>query len=83
MFGKENITLEYTTLHTPQLNVVIERRFADIEEGAIAMLLNAKLNDTDQKVLWEEAVHMCECVCILWQLQAVQRALIKASMVRN
>ena len=42
--GKENITLEYTTPHTPQLNVVIERRFADIEEEAIAMILNAKLN---------------------------------------
>ena len=26
------------------------------------MLLNAKLNDTVQKMLWEEAVHTCECV---------------------
>ena len=83
MCGKENITLEYTTPHTPQLNVVIERRFADIEEGAIAMLLNAKLNDTDQKVLWEEAVHMCERERIAWQIQIVRRARIKFSMKRN
>ena len=26
------------------------------------MLLNAKLNDTDQKILWAEAVHMCKRV---------------------
>ena len=26
------------------------------------MLLNAKLNDTDQKILWGEAVHKCEIV---------------------
>ena len=80
---KENITLDYTTPHTPQLNGVIERRFADIEEGAIAMLLNTKLNDTDHKVLWGEAVHMCERVRIVWQLQEVRRARIKVSMKRN
>ena len=26
------------------------------------MLLNEKLNDTAKKMLWEEAVHMCERV---------------------
>ena len=25
------------------------------------MVINAKLNDTAQKILWEEAVHMREC----------------------
>ena len=47
-------------LHTPQLNIVIERRFSVIKEGALAMLLNAKLNDIAQKMLWKEAVHTCE-----------------------
>ena len=37
---KENITLEYITLHTPQLKIVIERMFAVIKEGALDMLLN-------------------------------------------
>ena len=26
------------------------------------MLINTKLNDTDQKMQWEESVHTCECV---------------------
>ena len=44
--------MEYTTLHMPQLNGVIERRFAVIKEGALAILLNEKLNDTAQKMMW-------------------------------
>ena len=45
-----------------QLNGITERRFAVIKEGALAMLLNAKLNYTSQKILWEEAAHICECI---------------------
>ena len=50
--------LEYTTPHTPQLNGFIERIFTFIKEGALAMLLKAKLNDTAQKILWSEAFHI-------------------------
>ena len=52
--------MEYTTHHTPHLNKVIERRFSAIKEGASAILLNAKFDDTSQKMLWEEAVHTCK-----------------------
>ena len=52
--------MEYTTPHTSQLKVVVERRFNVIKEGALAMLINAKLNDTDQKMIWTEALHMCK-----------------------
>ena len=41
----------------PQLNVVIERKFAVIKEGALDMLFNEKLNDTYQTMLWAEASH--------------------------
>ena len=51
------MALEYMTQHTPQMNGVIERRFAVIKEKALEMLINAKLNDTDHKMLWAEAVH--------------------------
>ena len=54
---KEGVTLEYTTSHTPQLNVVIGRRFSVNKEGASVMLLNSKLNDMAHKMLWTEAVH--------------------------
>ena len=54
---KGNMTLEYTTPHTPQMNGVIKRRFYVIKGKALVMLINAKLNDTDKKILWEEAVH--------------------------
>ena len=56
---KEKVMLEYLTPHTPHLVGFIERRFAVIKEGALAMLQNAKLNDTSQKMLCEEAVHKC------------------------
>ena len=48
---------DYTTSHTPQLNGVIERIFEVVKEVALAMILNAKFNDTAQKMLWSEAVH--------------------------
>ena len=46
------MTFEYMTPHTPQLNGVIEERFSVIKEGALDMLLNEKLNDTNQKIMW-------------------------------
>ena len=49
--------LEYTMTHTPHMNGFIERIFAVIKEGALEMLLNAKLNGTAQKMLWAETVH--------------------------
>ena len=45
------VTLEYTNPHKPQMNGVVERIFAVIKEGVLAMLLNANLNDTAQKIL--------------------------------
>ena len=53
------MTFEYMTPHTPQLNGVIEGIFSVIKEGALDMLLNEKLNDTNQKIMWEESVHTC------------------------
>ena len=41
----------------PQLNSVTERRFALIKAVVLDMILNTKLNDTDQKMLWSVAVH--------------------------
>ena len=46
----------------PQFNGVDERIFAVIKEGALAMLLNSKLNGTAKKMLCTEAVHMCKCM---------------------
>ena len=51
-FEKEKVVLEYTTPYMPHMNRVMERIFALIKEGALAILLNTKLNDTDQKMLW-------------------------------
>ena len=44
------------------LNRATERIFAVIKEGTRYVLLNAKLNDTDQKILRAEAVHMCKLI---------------------
>ena len=57
---KEKVYFKLTTLHTPQLNGVIDRIFAIIKDGELAMLLNAKLNNTYQKMMCTEAVHTCE-----------------------
>ena len=35
----------------------VERSFSVTKEGALEMLLNAKLNENDQKMLWDKAVH--------------------------
>ena len=42
------------------MNGFIDRRFAVIKEGSLSMLLNDKLNDTAQKMLWEEVVYTYE-----------------------
>ena len=47
-------------MHTPKMNGVIERIFAVIKEGVLSMLLNAKINETAQKMLCTEAVHTCK-----------------------
>ena len=67
----------------PQLNGVIGRIFAFIKEGELDMLLNEKLNNTYQKRLWEEAVHMCKTCIAVWIKQAVRRACSKVSMEKN
>ena len=62
MCEKKKVMLEYTKLHTPQLNGYNERIFEVITEMSLSMLLNAKLNGTGQKILWVESVHTCELV---------------------
>ena len=49
--------MEYKTPHMPQLNGITKGNSAVIKEVVLAMLLNAKLNDTDQKMLGSEAVN--------------------------
>ena len=47
-------------MHTPNLNGVINIILAFIKEGALAMILNTKLNGTAQKMLCMETIHMYE-----------------------
>ena len=54
--------MEYTTPHTSQLYGIIEGKFSVIKEEVLVMILNAKLNDTDQKMLCAKAVHTCKHV---------------------
>ena len=58
MCEKDKVALEYKTPHMPQLNGITEEKFAVIKAVVLDILLNAKLNDTDQKMLWSEVVHM-------------------------
>ena len=44
---------------TPQMNGFIERVFSIIKELLLAIMLNDKINDTDQKMLWAESVRTC------------------------
>ena len=44
----------------PQLNGITKEKSAVIKAVVLYMLLNAKLNDTDQKMLWSEVVHTYE-----------------------
>ena len=50
------------TPHTPNMTRFIERRFSVTKEGALEMLLNAKLNENDQKTLRDQAIHTYERV---------------------
>ena len=54
--------MDYTTTHMPQLKIVFKRIFVVIKEGELSMLLNYKLNNKSQKMLWTEAIHTCERV---------------------
>ena len=55
--GKLNMMLYYMTPQMPQFNSVIEIIFSVIKEGVLAILLNKKLNETDQKMIWAESVN--------------------------
>ena len=63
---KKKVMLEYTTPHMPHMNGVIERVFNVIKEGAFVILLNSRLNEDDQKMMWEKSVHMCKHVKTVW-----------------
>ena len=52
--------MEYTTPHTPHMNGVREIIFSVIKEAELEILLNKKLKNTDQKILWKESVHTRE-----------------------
>ena len=54
--------MEYTTPNTPQLNGIVESRLSVIKKGKLEIILDAKLNDTAQKMMWTEAVHTYERV---------------------
>ena len=41
------------------MNVFIERVFSIIKELLLAIMINDKINDTDQKMLWAESVRTC------------------------
>ena len=49
--------MEYTIPHTLQFNCDIERQFSVIKEGVLSMLINSKLNDAAQNILWAKLVH--------------------------
>ena len=80
---KKKLTLEYTTPHIPQLNVVIKRIFEVIKEGALAMLLRKKSTDISQKMLLKEAVNTCKSVWNSMTVQAVWISWLKLFMERN
>ncbi len=52
-----NITVEYTSPHTPQQNGVVERAFPSILGRVRAMMLSAKLDTTMKGYLWAECVN--------------------------
>ena len=56
------VTLEYTTPHMTQLNVVIGRYFVAIKEGLLEIILNTKLNYVAQKMFWSQEVYTDKCV---------------------
>ena len=75
--------LEYTSPNTPQMNGFIERRFFIIKEGELEILINIKMNDTYQKVLWEEAVHTYERVRNSMNTTGSTTSPLKKNMEKN
>jgi len=55
--AKKGITTEFTAPYTPQQNGVVEMGFVTIRDGALSMMLDAKLTDESQGKLWAEAVY--------------------------
>jgi hypothetical protein len=52
-----NITMEYTAPNTPQTNGVSERRFKTDRDRALAMMFEARLDQSTRDKLWAEAVN--------------------------
>ena len=47
------------------------------------MLLNAKINDKDQKTLWTEAVHTCEHVTNCMAITGITTSPLKKNMKKT
>ena len=54
---KHGIQIEYTAPNTPQQNGVVERKFVTIRDRSCAAMINAKLNDEFQGLLWAECAN--------------------------
>jgi hypothetical protein len=54
---KHDIQIEYTAPNTPQQNGVVERKFVTIRDRSCAAMINAKLNDEFQGLLWAECAN--------------------------
>lgn len=54
---KHGVTLEYTAPHTPQMNGVVERRFAVDTNKALALMIAADLTTDMEQFLWAEAAY--------------------------
>jgi hypothetical protein len=53
VFGIES---EFTAPHTPQQNGVVDRMFVTLQNRGMAMMIDAKLKESTQSILWGEAV---------------------------
>ena len=63
MCKKHNVELEYTALHTPQMNELVERRIAiRLLNGPRAAMHSANFNAETRKKLWAEAINYTEAV---------------------
>ena len=60
--NKHSIELEYTAPHTPQMNVVCERRIVVNLNGARAFLYASNFTENTRKILWVEAINYTEQV---------------------
>ena len=54
---KYGIQIEYMAPNTPQQNGVVERKFVTIRDRSCAAMINAKLNDEFQGLLWAECAN--------------------------